>query len=152
MLFFNAETISNEVKARIERCTIANGYETDLGVAVFRGRRVISDDMIPASVILEGPDRVVGTQGLQCELDQQYLIYAYVPCSPADPNVAAHAALRDIKKAMFTTNGKPDWNWGRTVKAVRYQGKDIGPRSDGSAFVLVVVDIGVEYVELMAQP
>jgi hypothetical protein len=152
MLFFNAEEISDEVLARVGRCKIENGYETDLGRQIFRGRRVIDDDMIPCAVILEGPDRVLDTQGLQCELDQQYLIYAYVPCDPKHPNVAAHAALRDIKKAMFSTNGKGDWNWGRRVKAVRYQGKDIGPRSDGAAFVLVIVDIGVEYVEMMAQP
>lgn len=151
-LFFNAEGISAEAKRRLEMCTVAQGAETDLGAAVYQGRRTISDDMIPCSVILEGPDRVLELNGLQCDLEQQYLLYAYVPCDPKHPNVAAHAALRDIKRAMFKTDGKPDWNWGRRVKRVKYEGKDIGPRTDGAAFVLVVVDLAVEYVETLSSP
>jgi hypothetical protein len=151
-LFLTAEGTSDEVKRRLELCTIAQGAETDLGTTVYRGRRVISDDMIPCAVILEGPDRVLEQQGLRVDLEQQYLLYAYVPCDPRNPNVAAHKALRDIKRAIFVTDGKPDWNWGRRVKNVKYEGKDIGPRTDGAAFVLVIVDIAVEFVETLATP
>lgn len=151
-MFLTAEGVSDEVLRRLSLCTVANGYETDVGASVFRGRRVIDDDMIPCSVILEGEDRVLEQAGLRVDLEQHYLLYAYVACDPAHPNVAAHAALRDLKRAMFTSDGKPDWNWGRRVKQVHYQGKDIGPRSDGAAFVLVVLDIAVEYVETLAAP
>lgn len=150
--FFDAESVSDEVKRRLELCTVALGAETDLGTKVFRGRRVISDDMIPCAVILEGPDHVLEQQGLRVDIEQQYLLYAYVPCDAANPNVAAHKALRDLKRALFTTDGKPDWNWGRRVKNVKYEGKDIGPRTDGAAFVLVIVDIAVEYVETLSSP
>lgn len=152
MLLLTAESVSDEVLRRVALCTKAGGFATDLGVAVFRGRRVIDDDMIPCAVVLEGTDRVLEQAGVRVDLEQHYLVYAYVPCDPANPNVAAHAALRDLKRAMFTTDGKPDWNWGRRVKQVHYQGKDIGPRADGAAFVLLVLDIAVEYVETLSEP
>ena len=119
---------------------------------VYRGRRVIDDEMIPCAVILEGEDRVEQQASLNANIRQQYLIYAYVPADPADPNVAAHAALRDLKRAIFRTNGRPDPTWAGTVRKVHYQGKDIGPRTDGAAFVLLVLDIAVEYIEALASP
>lgn len=152
MLLQSAEQISDAVVARVQACTLANGAETDLGRVVYRGRRVIDDDMIPCAVILEGEDRVEEQAALNVNVKQQYLIYAYVPADPANPNVAAHKALRDLKRAMFRTAGKPDATWGWTVKRVHYQGKDIGPRTDGAGFVLVVLDIAVEYVESLAAP
>ena len=151
-LLQTAEQISNSVRARVQACTVANGAETDLGRLVFRGRRVVDDDMIPCAVILEGEDRVEEQASLHVNVKQQYLLYAYVPADPNDPNVAAHKALRDLKRAIFRTNGKPDATWGRTVTKVHYQGKDIGPRTDGAAFVLVVFDFAVEYVESLANP
>lgn len=151
-VFQTAEGISDEIVARLQRITVALGAETDAGVRVFRGRRVPSDDLIPCTVIIEGTDQVVGQQGWFAQFQQQYLIYAYVPCDPANPNVAAHKALRDLKRAIFQTDGKPDWTWRGRVRRVTYQGKDIGPRADGAAFVLAVLDVAIEYAENLAQP
>jgi hypothetical protein len=38
------------------------------------------------------------------------------------------------------------------VKRVEYLGRDIGPRSDGEAIVLAIIEIGVQYVENVATP
>lgn len=151
-LLQTAESVAAEVKARVAQCTVANGYETDIGTRVFQGRRVIDDDLIPCTVILEADDRVLGQQGLNVEVDQPFVLYAYVACDPADPNLAAHAALRDLKRAVFTTNGRPSWNWQGKVTQLNYQGKDIGPRTDGASFVLAVLAVGVQYVERLAGP
>jgi hypothetical protein len=147
------EALAAEVARRVALCTVAQGAETDLGLTVYDGRRKVSDDMLPCAVIIEGvdkPGRV--TVGTQIEQHQQYVIYAYVPCDPSAPNVQARQAIRDLKRAIFTTAGKADPTWSRTVRLVTYLGKDIGPRADGAAFVLAAVEFAVEFVEDLAAP
>lgn len=148
-----AEDVANEIAARLALVLADNGAETNLGAAVYHGRRRVDDEMIPCAVIIEGEDRpddrVVGAD---VSVEQRYVLFAYVPCDPANPNLAAHAAIRDLKRAVFLTAGKPDRYWGRKVRGVRYHGRDIGPRGDGAAFVLAAIEIGVSYVENLAAP
>lgn len=148
-----AETIGEEVVRRLELCTLAQGAETDLGVKVYRGRRHVDDSMIPCVALIEGKDdpNPRGT-GTNAEIKQHYVMFAYVPCDPLQPNAAAHKALRDMKRAMFNTDGAASPSWGRRVKQVHYKGRDIGPRSDGAAYVVAAIEIAVEFVENLAQP
>lgn len=149
-----AESVGDEIAARLATCTVALDAETDLGVKVYRGRRRIDDSMIPCVTIIEGDDIPARATGGRCvvKLDQRYVLYAYVPCDPDDPNVAAHAALRDMKRALFSTAGRPDNRLGGKVFEVEYLGRDIGPRADGAALVLAALEIGVTYVEDLAAP
>ncbi len=148
-----AEDVAAELKRRIALCTIALGAETDIGNKVFQGRRHVDDSMIPCATIIEAddtPDRV--NVSTQYEIAQRFVIFAYVPCDPNDPNVGAHKAIRDLKRAVFLTNGQEDTKWGRTVREVRYLGRDIGPRADGASFVIGAIEIMVSWVENMAAP
>lgn len=149
----SAEAVAGEIVLRMGGITQANGFETDIGVSIHQGLRHISDDMLPCAVVIEGED-IPGDMNVKgdIELDQRYVLYGYLPCDPLDPNVAAHAAIRDMKRAIFTTNGKPDKWWGRRVREVKYLGRDIGPRTDGAAFVLAAIEIQVTYVESLANP
>lgn len=153
-LLQKAEDIGDEIAARLAKCTIALEAETDLGVKVYRGRRHVDDSMIPCSVVIEGDDVVERSNNVRTDyrLTQRYVLFAYVKCDPNDPNIAAHAALRDMKRAIFNTDGKPDVRWGGRVRDVEYLGRDIGPRADGAAFVLAAIEIGIEYAENVASP
>ncbi len=148
-----AEDIAAELKRRVSLCTIAQGAETNLAATVFQGRRHVDDTMIPCVTIIEAddtPDRErVGTQ---YEIQQRFVVFAYVPCDPSNPNVAAHAAIRDLKRAVFLTDGKPDARWGKLVHEVRYLGRDIGPRADGASFVIGAIEVMVKWVEDVAAP
>lgn len=148
-----AEAIGDEITARLATRTIALGSETDLGLVVYRGRRHIDDSMIPCAVVIEGDDAPARSNvRTEYKIDQRYLLFAYVPCDPNHPNTAAHAAIRDMKRAVFSVGGKPDPRLGGKVRDLQYLGRDIGPRSDGSAFVLAAIELGVEYVEDLASP
>lgn len=152
-LLQRAEDVAAELKTRLQAVTVANGAETDIGVSVLQGRRRLDESQIPCTVIIEGndaPDRVNVVASYQ--LAQQYVLMAYLPCDPDNPNIAAHKALRDLKRAVFLTNGRPDPRWGGKVKDVEYLGRDIGPREDGSAFVLALIEVAVTYVENLAAP
>jgi hypothetical protein len=152
-LLQRAEDIAAELKTRLLRCTVEQGAETDIGASVFLGRRSIDKSQIPCVVILEGDDvteRV--SQRTDYQIEQRYALLAYLPCTVDDPNTAAHAAIRDLKRAVFTTGGRPDHQLNGQVKRVEYLGRDIGPRSDGEAIVLAIIEIGVQYVENVATP
>lgn len=153
VLLKRAEDVTAAISTRLATCTVAQGAETDLGASVYEGRRHVDDEMIPCSAIIEADDapddRVVVTL---MNVGQRYVLFAYVPCDPLHPNRAAHAAIRDMKRAIFLTNGKPDRTWGGAVRKVKYLGRDIGPRADGAAFVLAAIEIEIEYVEDLSQP
>lgn len=152
-VYNKASDVAAEIAARMATCTVALGAETDLGVKVYRGRRHVDDTMIPCSVLIEGDDvPSAGNKATIVQLSQRYVLFAYVPCDPDNPNDAAHAALRDMKKAVFTKDGKPDSKLGDAVRAVAYLGRDIGPRADGASFVLAAIEIGVNFLEDLADP
>lgn len=129
------------------------GYQTNIGETVFRGRLKHDKDRVPYAVLIEGEDRVVSSGSQKdVEVMQDFVIGAYVPCDPDNPNDAAHQAIRDIKRAVFTSDlarseraGARGGN-GR-VKKLEYGGKDIGPRADGEPIVYAVVYITVTFAE-----
>jgi len=147
--YHRAEDVAAEIKQRMERCTVALGAETDLGVKVYAGKRNVDKSMVPCCAILEGDDDP-SQQGntTTYHVTQRYMLLAYVPCDPDAPNVAAHQALRDMKRAIFSDGGR----LGDKARKVTYVGRSIGPRSDGEAFVLAILEIDVEYVESVATP
>ena len=148
--FTKASEISAELFARMQRITVANGSETNIGAHVFRGRRNVDETQVPCAVVIEGNDTPRDRPGRlpSVSITQRFVLAAYVPCDPDNPNDAAHAAVRDIKRAMFTDGG----SWGNRVSRVSYQGRDIGPRADGRPIVFVTVDIDVDYVEDLTNP
>lgn len=149
----SAEAVGTELSARMATRTVAQGAETNLGATVYRGRRYVDDSMIPCCVVIEGDDAPARVSvGTRYNLDQRYVLFAYVPCDPNHPNDAAHAAIRDMKRAVFSTDGQPDVKLGGKVKEVEYLGRDIGPRADGASFVLAAIEVGVTYVENVAEP
>lgn len=152
-LLQRASDIAAEVSARLANVRTANGAETDLGRLVLRGRRIPDDDMIPCTVMIEGDDSPdQASVSTKIENSQRYMLFSFVPCDPDHPNDAANAAIRDLKRAIFRTDGKADVRWGNRIRRVRYRGRDIGPRADGAEFVCASIEFVVEYVEDLANP
>lgn len=154
-LLKRAEDIGLELAARLATRTIAQGAETDLGMSVLRGRRAVDDDMVPCVALIEGSDDVTENDSrktLDTQIVQHYVALAYVACDPQHPNDAAHKAIRDMKRAVFTTDGQPDRTLGGRVRRVKYHGRDIGPRADGAGLVVASIEVSVEFVEDLASP
>lgn len=152
-LLQSAGDIAAELKARLLTRTVAQGAETDIGTRVLLGKRSIDKTQIPCVVVIEGDDMPDSANArTKYQVEQRYALLAYLPCDIDNPNTAAHAAIRDMKRAVFTTNGAPDHRLADSVKAVAYLGRDIGPRADGEAFVLAIIEVSVTYVEDVAAP
>lgn len=152
-VFVRAADVAAEISDRLSTIRTANGFETEIGTNVFRGKRKLpAEDEIPLCILIEGDDRVDDDAGRQrtalIKVTQSYVIDGFGPCDPNNPNDAAHAMLRDIKKVLF----KDGRTFGGTVAEVTYRGRDIGPRADGIAIVQCRVLIEVSFAEDLANP
>ena len=153
-MFMTAEAVGQEVKRRLLKLTIAQGAETDIGRVVHLGHKSVSDDMIPFTTVIEGNEFVDEVKGTLTSTAQQYVLFAYLPCDALNPNTAAHAAIRDMKRAIFRDDDGQPSKYLSPPKgnAIRYMGKDIAPRADGQSFVLASINFGVAMVEDLANP
>lgn len=153
MTLKHAEEIALHIQTRLQTLTIAQGAETDVGSNVWLGRLHVDDSMIPMVSLIEvgdAPTHVGPTTSV--ESTWEFVAYAYLPCDPANPSLAAHAAVRDMKRALFRTAGRPSRDWARLVRNVSYKGYEIGPRADGAAFVVAAVKFAVTSFEDVANP
>lgn len=153
-VYTSAETISDDIKARLQGILATNGSETNIGTTVFMGRRkILADEEAPCIIVTESGDDLEDEAGRYrsalVKVSVEYQIDGYDACDPDNPNVKAHAMIRDIKRAIF--KGGDRTMGGKTV-SVSYRGRDIGPRPDGAAFVMVRVTIRVSYAEDLANP
>ena len=149
--YTKAADVSAEIIARLQTILVVNGYETDIGRNVLAGRRKLpGDDQPPCLIVFEGADDVRDQPGrIPCVLiSQAYVFDGFDKCDPDNPNIKAHAIIRDIKRAIF----KGDATLGGKVRSVTYMGRDIGPRPDGVALVQARVMISVEFVEDLTNP
>lgn len=153
-IFKKSSDIAEYLTTVLEGIRTADGYNTDIGNLVFRGRLKHDEDRVPYCVLIEGEDRPEENDGGRTDvtLTQDFVLGAYVLCNADNPNDAAHLAIKDIKKAVFSSDlarkqvaGARGGN-GR-VKKLSYRGKDIGPRADGKNIVFAVVHISVTFAE-----
>jgi hypothetical protein len=149
-----AAAVAAEVERRLRLCTVAQGAETDLGAAFFAGRRTIDVSDYPCCILIEGADtpRDQTRQSGNVVIGQRYVLAGFVACDADRPNDAAHAVLRDLKRAMFSTNGKPDSRFDGGVHDVLYKARDIQPRVDGQNYVAALIEIEVTYPEKLSSP
>ena len=153
-IFKKSSDIAEYLTEVLGTIKVSNGYNTDIGATVYRGRLKHDEDRVPYAVLIEGEDRPQENDGgrLDVTLEQDFVLGAYVFCNVDNPNDAAHDAIADIKKAVFSSDlarkqmaGARGGN-GR-VKNLEYKGKDIGPRADGKNIVFAVVHISVTFAE-----
>lgn len=152
-VFTKASDIAEHLTSLLAGITVSNGYNTDIGLRVYRGRRRIDDEQIPCAVLLEGNDTPGDNISRESiKITQAYVLGGYTGCDPDNPNDAAHAIIKDLKKAIFKGGLLPNGsvNFDGQVRSVQYRGRDIGPRADGKAVVFAVIFIDITFAETLA--
>jgi hypothetical protein len=152
-VYVRAADVAEEIVTRLEQIKISDGAETDIGRRVLRGRRTTPiDSEVPCSVLIEAGDEVEDSAGRTMtalvKVRNTYMIDGFTTCDPDNPNVAAHAMIRDLKRSLF----KDGRTFGGKVVEVSYKGRDIGPRPDGAGFVQARIMIEVSFAEDLANP
>jgi hypothetical protein len=153
-----ASEVALAIDAILKTITVANGYQTDIGNTVFRGKLKIAEDDVPCVVLDEGGDKIKadasnanmpGNIKLKpVLLLQRYHVSGHTTCDTDNPNDAAHLMLEDIKRAIFGG----DRTLGGAVRNIYYVGRDIGRREDGLALVAAVVAFDCEFAEDLTSP
>lgn len=142
-----AQDIANWLTEKVGAISTANGYHTNVGARVFRGRRRLDDDTPPCTVIAELEDTVIEqTQRGLVHLQQVYAIEAHDVCDPDHPNDKCLLIIQDLKKAVFQ-----DPTMGRLVKKIAYRGRTIGPRDEGNSLCFAAIRIAVDYAENLVE-
>ena len=118
---------------------------------VFRGKRNIDESELPCIVLFEGEDRVRSDTGSEnAEVEQFYGAEWHGPVTdPDNPNDTAHAALAEIKKALFI---RRDPMRAKMFRSIHYKGRSIGTREEGSEFVSAVVLFSAVFAEDLTNP
>lgn len=145
-----ASTIASAISSRVASITVANGYATDIGLRVFRGRASLNVQDLPCVVMVEAEDSVEEMKGTQARVVQRYVLEGHDQCDPAQPNDKAHLIMTDLKKAIFGG----DITFGGVVKpsGLTYVGRSIGTREDGTDICAASITIDVQFVEDLANP
>lgn len=151
-----ASTLAGAIATQLAQITKANGYATDIGTKVLRGRRRLDESHLPCTVIIESDDRVTsearsvprpGERTKAVKLAQRYTLEGHLPCDADHPNDAAHDAIADLKKAVFS-----ELTLGGLVRDISYIGRVISAREDGIEVVSGAIVIELEYTEDLANP
>lgn len=141
-----ADTLAAELHARISTITIANGFNTDIGLHVLQGRRRLDESHIPCAVIVEGEDQPASQMPGKVKVVARYAVEGVAACDPDNPNAVGRAIVADIKKAIWGG----DITFGRQVVAIEYLGRTIAPREDGLETVSAAVEFSLAYAETLA--
>lgn len=150
MSISKADDIAIALVARLAQISIANGYQTDVGLRIFRGKTAIDPSEAPCLTLIEAGDTPTSNDsGENVALDGEFAIEANITCDPNNPALAAHAAIADIKKALFAGD---DLRLGGLAKSMRYLGRLMEPREPGTLVVGAAVRISVSWVEDLTAP
>lgn len=145
-----ASDIAAMIASRVGQITVANGYNTDIGLRVFRGRMALNVKDLPCIVLAEEGDSVQEVKGTKVRLTQRYTIEGHDVCDPVQPNDKAHEILKDIKRSIF--GGDLSFGGALRPNDLAYSGRSIAARDDGTAICAASVDIEISYVEDLSDP
>lgn len=147
-----AAALANKLSDKLAQITTANGFRTNIGERVYRGRRNLDTTNIPCVTIYEGEDRVEGEAMREVTISQLYVLEGHAACDVNHPNDRAHEIIADLKEALFkgvTVTTRP---LDGLAKKLTYKNRIISPREDGQAFITGAVIIEVFFVEDLTSP
>ena len=146
-----ASDLALAISTRIEQITIANGYATDIGVRVFRGRGSLNRVDLPCIVMVEGDETVQDAKYANLKSDVVFVLEGHDTCDPLHPNDKGHLIVADLKRAIF---GGDLTLGGMLAKKddLAYRGRAIGVRPDGGDVIAASISIAVTMVDNLATP
>lgn len=147
----DANSIALALSAVLEKIKKVDGFETDIGLRVMRGRRRLGPEQLPCAVLIEQPD--VPKNQLRngaAQITLKFIVEGHSECDPDNPNDMAHKMIADIKRAVF--GHKFTYGASNSPFLVTYGSRTISPREDGMAIVSTGVEISIEYVENLSNP
>jgi hypothetical protein len=147
-------TLAGRIAERLALINVDDGYATDIGTTVFKGKLKLEESELPAVVLIEDDTRVeetsVSRQSEKSKTVQRYLLIGHDVCDPDDPNAKAYLMLADLKRTIFSG----DRTFGEIVRPndLIYVGRRIATRENGSNVVSAAIMIDCKFVEDLTDP
>lgn len=149
-----AKQLAAVIYDRITQISVANGYLTNIGAKVFRGKRTADEKDVPMSFIVEGDDEPLSQQGNEVRIAIPFAVEGHDVCDPDNPNDKVHDIVSDLKRAIFggdrTFGGLVRGNNGG--QSLQYMGRTIGEREDGATVVGAAILFKAEILENLSNP
>ncbi len=110
------ELVILDYMSRLADITIANGYNTDCGSHVFRVRKMVDPDELPATIVWPQPEKAEAEYGaLNCTMTIR--VEGLAKFGTTNPSVVAEQILGDLKKCILAPENlltSPDTGWSRS--------------------------------------
>lgn len=144
-----ANDIAAVIATRLATIRTSNGYETDAGQTVYRGKRNLSAGN--CITLFEGEEDATRPRGepYTANAIMHFIAEGVVACDPENPDIAGHKLVADIQKAIFSTDHTLS---GLLASPIIYTGRVIQPRADGSPLVSAQVRLDATYTITPANP
>lgn len=157
--------VQKRLSAMLEEIAIADGYQTDLAGAVFRGRSVFGDETaLPAISILEAPiplEQLTAPRDAPLSSGQwEIVLQGWVRDDKKNPTDPAHVLMADVKKRLAIERKKANarrdedgiFGMGRSVTGLQIGPGVVRPPDDISVRAYFWLTITLEIAEDMEQP
>jgi hypothetical protein len=144
-----ANTIAEVLKSRLESVRKANGYYTNAGRRVYRGKRQLPE--ADCATLFESEEDAGNPRGepYTAVAVAHFVAEAAVECDPDNPDIAGHKLVADLCRALF--GGSPNLD-GLLESPLTYTGRAIQPRVDGQSLVNVQIKLDATYLFTPANP
>lgn len=155
-----ASRIAQVLTARLSLIQVANGYETDAGLRVYRGRVIMSaDDMEPGPLVViypvQGAPTETPVEGMETRVRNELRLSVLGMAVPGDmdhPLDMAFQLIGDIKRALFQSIAPLVDAGERISEPPEYTGSRVALPEPGEQTVVAGVDVMIRYFEQRGNP
>lgn len=146
-----AKQIINACFARLQAVQVANGFNTDAGLRVYRGRRTFDFEGDYPVFSVWSPENTPADNrhNERHDLTLSVVVEGHALADLDNPNDAAQDLLGDIKQALFLA---ADRTMGNLVADLRWTAEATEVPEDGGQVVSVRVFAEASYPELYGDP
>lgn len=121
------EIIIQDIMARLADITVDGGYNTDIGARVYRVRKMVDTNELPASVVWPQPEVGQSSYG-QLKCTMQMRVEGIAEFGTENASVVAERILGDLKKCLLAgldETVSPTTGWSRSpdyIDSIIYTG------------------------------
>lgn len=148
-----------EIQRRCKSIRIAGEFETDAGLNVFRARRKIPVDRLPAVVVWDQGEQVTNGAGNHAAytIALQVLVEIVVAADLDDTGHELEVAKADVKRAVLSgaagaLGDGPRGDKNSKIGTIAYTGSVASPRDEGAESESVALTFTVTYLEGQGNP
>lgn len=149
-----ANAVAEALKAMLAMISQTNGFATDAGAFVYRGKIVGQEEVnAPCVTLFEDEATVLSQKEKTVAVRVPYVAEASGPCDADNPNVMGQTLASDVCRALWPETPNTTLNdLLMDDTGLAYAGHQILPRPPGQASVTVQVKFNATFVFNLSHP